>query len=290
MYVFYRKICVASQRRGSWWTWTVAIEPQCYSWRMVSIISVLHISFMHLSCVFAHHSYIPVCNVLHISFMHLCIYLASLPTIHTSQSAMYYIYPLCIYAFILRLCPPFIHPSLQSIANGFRVYKGERLHDIGFVDASLQAVFTNAASLNSWRLRAVIHILLTLQCIQYAVCTCNWPYYCEVHTIVPATSNINVFVLDLLLSNLVIHLVNSCPETSWDTILIPFLTQMCCVTFTVGYTSNEPFSLIANPHSLSPCQQKLKASWDKITQKPSHVSNEEPSLWVQLLFWLPLSW
>ena len=186
-------------------------------------------------------------------------------------------------------CVFVIHPSLQSIAHGFRVYKGEHLHDIGFVDASLQAVFTNAASLNSWRLRAVIHIFLTLQCI--AICTCNWPYYCEVHTIVLATSKINVFVLDLLLSNLVIHLVNFCPETSWDTVLIPFLTQMCCVTFTVGYTSyDEPFSLIANAHSLSPCQQKLKASWDKITQRPSHVSNEESSLWVQLLSWLPLTW
>ena len=67
------------------------------------------------------------------------------------------------------LCLPFVHSSLQSIAHGFRIYKGGHLHDIGFVDASLQAVFTKAASLNSWRLRAVIHILLMLQSNVYSM-------------------------------------------------------------------------------------------------------------------------
>ena len=60
---------------------------------------------------------------------------------------LYYPLPTCF------LC------SLQSIAHAYRVYSGTHLHDIGFVEASLQAVFTRAASLNSWRLRAVLHIL-----------------------------------------------------------------------------------------------------------------------------------
>ena len=59
--------------------------------------------------------------------------------------------------------------------------------------------------------------------------------YATIKTIVSATSNMAMFVLNFLLSNLVIHLVNSCPEVSWDTILIPFLSQMCFITFTVGY-------------------------------------------------------